>query len=49
MRRGLLDSPVRVDTRGGTLIVAWAGAGEAVRMSGPAAIVFDGEWRVPDE
>ncbi len=40
--RGLLDSPVRVQTRGGTLTVAWAGGDNAVRMTGPAKTVFEG-------
>ncbi|HYG68587.1 MAG TPA: diaminopimelate epimerase, partial [Anaeromyxobacteraceae bacterium] len=34
--RGLLDSPVRVRTRGGTLTIAWAGGDNAVWMKGPA-------------
>jgi diaminopimelate epimerase len=42
--RGLLDSPVRVRTRGGLLTVAWDGPGRSVRMKGPATTVFDGEW-----
>lgn len=41
--RGLLDSPVRVGTRGGDLAIAWSGAGQPVRMTGPAVKVFDGE------
>ncbi|MBN8442492.1 MAG: diaminopimelate epimerase [Thauera sp.] len=41
--RGLLASPVRVDTRGGALEVAWAGEGAPVLMTGPAVTVFDGE------
>jgi diaminopimelate epimerase len=41
--RGLLDSPVRVATRGGELSIAWAGEGRPVLMSGPAVAVFDGE------
>ena len=41
--RGLLDSPVRVSTRGGELSIAWAGKGEPVMMSGPAVTVFSGE------
>lgn len=41
--RGLLESPVRVDTRGGTLEIAWAGEGSPVLMTGPAVTVFDGE------
>ncbi|TAK88394.1 MAG: diaminopimelate epimerase [Betaproteobacteria bacterium] len=40
--RGLLDSPVRVGTRGGTLTVSWAGGDNAVWMKGPAATVFEG-------
>ncbi|HMW16463.1 MAG TPA: diaminopimelate epimerase [Accumulibacter sp.] len=41
--RGLLDSPVEVETRGGTLRIAWDGPGTAVRMNGPAQTVFKGE------
>ena len=47
IRRGLLDSLVRVETRGGWLTVAWAGADAPVSMTGPAATVFEGEWIVP--
>jgi diaminopimelate epimerase len=39
---GLLDSPVRVETRGGTLTIAWAGGDNPVSMKGPAATVFEG-------
>jgi diaminopimelate epimerase len=46
--RGLLDSPVRVATRGGTLEIAWAGVGASVQMTGPAVTVFEGEWPVSD-
>ena len=42
IRRGLLDSPVRVETRGGTLTIEWAGGDNAVRMKGPAKTVFSG-------
>jgi diaminopimelate epimerase len=42
IRRGLLDSPVRVQTRGGALTVSWAGGDNAVWMKGPAATVFEG-------
>jgi diaminopimelate epimerase len=41
--RGLLDSPVRVATRGGELSIAWAGPGRPVLMTGPAVTVFEGE------
>jgi len=40
IRRGLLDSPVQVETRGGRLTVEWDGA--RLRMTGPAVTVFDG-------
>ena len=43
IRRGLLDSPVRVSARGGELSVAWAGGATAVFLSGPAVTVFEGE------
>lgn len=43
IRRGLLDSPVRVTTRGGDLSIAWAGPGQPVLMTGPAVTVFSGE------
>jgi diaminopimelate epimerase len=45
--RGLLDSPVRVVTRGGELSIAWAGEGQPVLMTGPATTVFEGEVEVP--
>jgi diaminopimelate epimerase len=41
--RGLLDSPVRVATRGGELTIAWGGPGQPLLMTGPAVMVFDGE------
>src|SRR6185503_3211623 len=40
--RGLLDSPVTVETRGGALTVSWAGGDNAVWMKGPAKSVFEG-------
>jgi diaminopimelate epimerase len=43
IRRGLLDSPVRVEARGGALAIAWAGEGQPVYLSGPAVTVFEGE------
>lgn len=43
IRRGLLDSPVRVTTRGGDLSIVWGGAGRPVLMTGPAVTVFTGE------
>jgi diaminopimelate epimerase len=47
IRRGLLDSPVRVQTRGGELTIRWDGADNAlsaVFMTGPAVTVFEGEF-----
>ena len=41
--RGQLDSPVRVQTRGGELAITWGGAGHSVFMSGPAVLVYEGE------
>ena len=43
IRRGLLDSPVSVATRGGQLTVAWEGEGAPVLLTGPAITVFEGE------
>lgn len=43
IRRGLLDSPVQVQARGGKLTISWAGEGEPVYLSGPAETVFEGE------
>jgi diaminopimelate epimerase len=42
IRRGLLDSPVRVETRGGALTIHWAGGDNAVWMKGPAEKTFEG-------
>jgi diaminopimelate epimerase len=51
IRRGLLDSPVRVQTRGGELTIAWSGvrdgAAQSVIMTGPATTVFEGEFTLP--
>lgn len=47
IRRGLLDSPVKVHTRGGDLQIAWNGVidnvAQPVIMTGPAVTVFEGE------
>ncbi|WP_227458460.1 diaminopimelate epimerase [Cupriavidus pauculus] len=42
IRRGLLDSPVKVRTHGGDLSIAWQGEGQSVQMTGPATTVFEG-------
>ena len=43
IRRGLLDSPVRISARGGELSIAWQGEGQPVLMTGPAVTVFEGQ------
>ncbi len=40
--QGLLDERVRVSLPGGDLVIAWAGEGAPVWMSGPAQEVFQG-------
>jgi diaminopimelate epimerase len=51
IRRGLLDSPVRVQTRGGELAIAWPGVrdgvAQSVIMTGPATTVFEGVFTLP--
>lgn len=46
IRRGLLDSPVSVQTRGGELSIAWGGVGQPVMLTGPAVTVFEGEIEI---
>ncbi|ARP92195.1 diaminopimelate epimerase [Bordetella genomosp. 9] len=41
IRRGLLDTPVQVQARGGVLTVDWDG--KALRMTGPATSVYTGQ------
>ena len=58
VRRGLLDSPVRVTTRGGDLSISWAAdhvnSGQSaavpapVLMTGPAVTVFEGEIEIDE-
>ena len=43
IERGLLQSTVQVNMRGGELTVRWEGEGQPVWMTGPAVTVFDGE------
>ena len=44
MRRGRVAREVDVQLPGGTLHIAWPGAGQPMTMAGPAAFVFEGEW-----
>ena len=48
-REGLLDTPVRVQARGGQLTITWNAAepGAHVFMTGPAVTVFEGEVEIP--
>lgn len=46
IRRGLLDTPVAVQTHGGELVISWAGPGKPVMMTGPAVSVFEGEIEI---
>ncbi|MDP1612748.1 MAG: diaminopimelate epimerase [Sulfuritalea sp.] len=52
IRRGLLDTPVRVATRGGELSIAWNGSAadgaHPVMMTGPATTVFSAEIELPN-
>ncbi len=43
IRQDWLQSPVSVHTRGGDLIIEWAGKNQPVTMTGPAETVFEGE------
>jgi diaminopimelate epimerase len=47
VRRGLLDSNVRVATRGGNLTISWRGDEHSVSMKGAATNVFEGVWETP--
>jgi diaminopimelate epimerase len=49
IRRGLLDTPVKVHTHGGLLTIDWAGTQNApLFMSGPAVTVFEGIVELAD-
>jgi len=50
VERGLLTrgAAIRVTTHGGDLRIRWDGHGQPVRMTGPAATVFEGEINIPD-
>ncbi|MBZ2170317.1 diaminopimelate epimerase [Marinobacter sp. F4216] len=45
--RGLLDSRVEVELRGGRLVIEWQGEGAPVMMDGPVTTVFEGQMRLP--
>ncbi len=43
-RRGRIDTEVAVELPGGTLAIAWPGAGATLWMTGPAAFAYEGTW-----
>jgi diaminopimelate epimerase len=43
-RQGRVDREVEVQLPGGVLSVRWPRDGDSIRMAGPAAFVFEGEW-----
>ena len=46
--RGEVDDSVTVELPGGALQIDWAGPGQPLWMTGPAAFVFEGEWLAVD-
>ncbi|MBW0454738.1 MAG: diaminopimelate epimerase [Candidatus Kinetoplastibacterium crithidii] len=46
IRRGLLQSPVHVQTKGGTISIDWNGSD--IKMTGPASFVFDGKIKLDE-
>ena len=46
IRQDWLKSPVSVHTRGGDLVIEWAGKDQPVYMTGPATTVFEGEIEI---
>ncbi len=45
MRRGRIDRSVNITLPGGDLRISWPDDAAEVIMSGPAAFVFEGEWK----
>jgi diaminopimelate epimerase len=46
IRQGWMDSPLQLELPGGKLCIEWAGAGQPVMMTGPAARVYEGQIRL---
>ncbi|EWH09097.1 diaminopimelate epimerase [Catenovulum agarivorans DS-2] len=44
--QGKLDNSVEVELPGGKLKISWGGEGQAVKMTGPAVHVFDGQINI---
>ena len=49
LRQGRIDRTVRVELPGGMLEIAWPADDAPVRMTGPAAFVFEGEWLMGEQ
>ena len=49
LAKKILESPVRMQTRGGTLTIAWPGGDNAVTMKGPAALVYEGTVDIEEQ
>jgi diaminopimelate epimerase len=47
--RKLADSPLQVETRGGTLTISWKGGENPLIMKGPAQTVFEGTLELEEE
>jgi diaminopimelate epimerase len=47
-RHGPLAQEVRVDVRGGRLVVNWPGPGEQIWLTGPAETAYEGHVELPD-
>jgi diaminopimelate epimerase len=45
IRRGTVDRDVRISLPGGDLQISWPDDAAEVIMSGPAAFVFEGDWK----
>jgi len=46
INQGWMDSPVQIELPGGRLSIEWAGPGQPVMMTGPAARVYEGQVRL---
>ena len=44
IRLGLVEPALEVHLPGGVLEIEWAGEGADVLMTGPALLVYEGEW-----
>ncbi len=49
LRQGRIDHSAQVELPGGMLEIAWPADDAPVRMTGPAAFVFEGEWLMGEQ